>query len=110
MQPGQTSYAYSYPTVQLTPYQGAPYQQEDQHQQEQHRHDQHRQEQQHRSTLSTSFAPQRSVPPAVESQILRGFNPFFDPEMLDVFPNGEIPDLSQYDTSPFSPDYFEIES
>ncbi|KAK5061460.1 hypothetical protein LTR84_008003 [Exophiala bonariae] len=35
--------------------------------------------------------------------------PFFDPTMLDLFPDGEMPDLSHFETSLSSLDYFELD-
>jgi hypothetical protein len=46
---------------------------------------------------------------SVQSQAVDILYPFFDPEMLNLFPNGEMPDLAQFETSPISLDYFEIE-
>ncbi|KAK6371287.1 hypothetical protein LTS17_009018 [Exophiala oligosperma] len=37
------------------------------------------------------------------------FHPLLDPQMLDLFPDGDVPDLSQFDTSPFNLDYFDLE-
>lgn len=34
--------------------------------------------------------------------------PFFDPTMLDLFPSGEMPDLSQFDMSLRNLDYFQL--
>lgn len=38
------------------------------------------------------------------------FQPFYDPAMLDLFPNGDIPDLSQFDVSPLNFECFEIDA
>lgn len=37
------------------------------------------------------------------------FQPLLDPEMLDLFPNGELPDLSAFDTSTLNLDHFDFE-
>ncbi|KAH7011168.1 hypothetical protein EDB80DRAFT_711345 [Ilyonectria destructans] len=44
-----------------------------------------------------------------ESPTLDVFNSFLDPEMLNLFPNGEIPDLAGFDTNLLSLDYLEME-
>ena len=44
-----------------------------------------------------------------ENSTLDIFQPFFDPAMLDLFPNGNIPDLSQFEVSPMGLDYFELD-
>lgn len=36
-------------------------------------------------------------------------HPFFNPTMLDLFPNGEMPDLSHFETSLLSLNYFDLE-
>lgn len=43
------------------------------------------------------------------NQTFNIFHPFFDPEMLSLFPNGEFPDISQFETTPMSLDYFDID-
>ena len=42
-------------------------------------------------------------------QNLDVFQTLIDPEMLKLYPNGELPDLSQFDTSPLSLEYFDID-
>jgi hypothetical protein len=37
------------------------------------------------------------------------FQPLLDPEMLDLFPDGELPDFSAFDTSPLNLDHFDLE-
>lgn len=44
-----------------------------------------------------------------EGPTLDIFNSFLDPEMLNLFPNGEIPDLAGFDTNLLSLDYLEME-
>ncbi|KAK5181842.1 hypothetical protein LTR44_006042 [Exophiala sp. CCFEE 6388] len=44
-----------------------------------------------------------------ESQNLDIFQPLLDPEMLDFFPDGELPDFSAFDMSPLNLDHFELE-
>lgn len=46
----------------------------------------------------------------VETQVLDLFNPFFDPGLINSFPNGEMMDFSLFDTSPLSLDYFELDA
>lgn len=48
-------------------------------------------------------------PDQYNDQTLDVYQPFFDPAMLDLFPNGDIPDLSDFDHSPLDLDYFEFE-
>lgn len=43
-----------------------------------------------------------------EQESLEVCRPFFDPTMLDLFPNGEMPDLSHFETSLLNVDYFEL--
>jgi len=45
----------------------------------------------------------------VENSTLDLFQPFFDPAMLDLFPNGDIPDLSRFDMGPSSLDCFDVD-
>ena len=45
-----------------------------------------------------------------DSQAPDVFPPYFNPEMLDFFPNGEVPDLSLPDMNHHSLDHFEIGS
>jgi len=42
-------------------------------------------------------------------QPLDVFDPFFDPGMFNLFPDGEMVDFSHFDTSPFSLDFFDFE-
>lgn len=44
-----------------------------------------------------------------ESPTLDVFNSVLDPEMLNLFPSGEIPDLAGFDTNLLSLDYLEME-
>jgi hypothetical protein len=44
------------------------------------------------------------------SQTLDIFQPLLDPEMLDLFPNGELPDFSAFDTSSLNLDHFDFEA
>ncbi|KEF57342.1 uncharacterized protein A1O9_05259 [Exophiala aquamarina CBS 119918] len=37
------------------------------------------------------------------------FQPILDPEMIELFPGGDLPDLSLFETSPLNLDYFNIE-
>lgn len=55
------------------------------------------------------FSSQHQDPPELEYQTLDVFQPFSDPAMLDLFPKGDIPDLSEFDTNPLDLDYFELE-
>jgi hypothetical protein len=78
-------------------------------QQQQERDEQYqlRQEQQ-METMSPSV-PQPTVIPAMDAQPLDVFYPFFDPQMIGLFPNGEMPDLSPFETNTSGLNYFEIE-
>ncbi|MCJ1471554.1 hypothetical protein MMC13_000194 [Lambiella insularis] len=73
-------------------------------------HAQYQQEQQPQCTnhMLSALASQPSGPPAAESQNLDLFHPLFDPEMLELFPNGDLPDLALLDTSPLSLDYLDM--
>ena len=51
-------------------------------------------------------APNQDV---TERLTLNPYYPFFDQTMLDLFPNGEMPDLSQLDADLGSLDFFELE-
>ncbi|EXJ67739.1 uncharacterized protein A1O5_09085 [Cladophialophora psammophila CBS 110553] len=44
-----------------------------------------------------------------ERLTLDPYYPFFDQTMLDLFPNGEMPDLSQLDTELSNLEYFDVE-
>lgn len=50
-----------------------------------------------------------SQPALIPNQTIDIFHPLLDPQMLDLFPDGDVPDLSQFDTSPFNLDYFDLE-
>jgi hypothetical protein len=71
-------------------------------------------QQQQYQTLLTDLQPPISSGDlnfsAIESPTLDIFNPFFDPEMFRIFPYGDIPDLSQFETNPLIPDYFATEA
>jgi hypothetical protein len=56
-----------------------------------------------------SLAPNEFTEHGSEQQSLDVCRPFFDPTMLDLFPNGEMPDLSHFETSLLSLDYFELD-
>ena len=58
------------------------------------------------STINSSQAPGLL---SADTQTLDVFCPFFDPDLLALFPNGEIPDFSEFETSPLSLDYFELD-
>ena len=60
---------------------------------------------------TTQIQPSSSSRTASEIQnpTLDIFQPFFDPAMLDLFPNGDIPDLSRFEVNPLSLDYFELD-
>lgn len=45
----------------------------------------------------------------IENPTLDIFQPFFDPAMLDLFPKGDIPDLSRFDVGLSSLDYLELD-
>ena len=55
------------------------------------------------------FPSQQPDAPELEYQTLDVFQPFSDPAMLDLFPKGDIPDLSEFDTNLLDVDYFELE-
>ena len=44
---------------------------------------------------------------AQPSQTLDFFHPFLDPEILDIFPDGEVLNFSKFGTSPLSLDFFD---
>jgi hypothetical protein len=90
--PSHITLQYSYPTVPPLP----------------NLNDKRPQEQQHEPDLASSRIPQNSEIRDIENQSLDVFYPFFDPEMLGLFPSGEMPDLSQFE-SPLTFDYFELE-
>ena len=48
-------------------------------------------------------------PEVTERLTLNPYYPFFDQPMLDLFPNGEMPDLSQLDAELGSLDFFELD-
>lgn len=64
------------------------------------------------STFTHHHQPAPSQPMMVDSlnHTLDIFQPLLDPEMLDLFPNGELPDLSAFDTSSLNLDHFEFDS
>jgi hypothetical protein len=92
--PANSTYPYSY-----TPVQAQRTQEEQYHHEEPHQH----------QTNLPSPASLHQPDLSIESQTLHSFNPFFDPEMLGLLPNGDIPDLSQFESNPLNLDYFEIE-
>lgn len=52
-----------------------------------------------------SFNPTASIQPDLyteQVQQLDFFHPFLDPEMLDIFPGGEVMNFAELDTSPMS--------
>lgn len=55
---------------------------------------------------NTEFTHSQHGLPIDEQESLDVCRPFFDPTMLDLFPNGEMPDLSHFETSLLSLDYF----
>jgi hypothetical protein len=57
------------------------------------------------ASTSTSHA---TGPFATEGQNLDLFHPLFDPEMLELFPDGELPDLSLLETTPMNLDYLDM--
>ena len=67
------------------------------------------QEQQPQAELLYALAPHELNPLGTEQRSLDVCHPFFDPAMLDLFPDGEMPDLPQFETSQPSLDYFELE-
>jgi hypothetical protein len=71
-------------------------------------HQQHQQQQQ-QNDLLYSLAPYDYNQPVPEGPSLDVARPFFDPTMLDLFPNGEMPDLSHFETSLSSLDYYELD-
>ncbi|KIX09067.1 uncharacterized protein Z518_00145 [Rhinocladiella mackenziei CBS 650.93] len=57
-----------------------------------------------------SQRPTASIQPEVyppEMHTIDFFRPFLDPEMLDLFPHGEVRDFLHLDTSPLSLDFFD---
>lgn len=64
-----------------------------------------------RSQTDPRFAHsvQASNQDVTERLTLNPYYPFFDQTMLDLFPNGEMPDLSQLDADLGSLDFFELE-
>ncbi len=67
------------------------------------------QELQPQAELLYALAPHEVNQLGTEQRSLDVCRPFFDPAMLDLFPDGEMPDLSQFETIPLSLDYFELE-
>lgn len=49
-----------------------------------------------------------SGPSSAELQYLDVFHPLFDPQMLELFPDGELPDLALLETSSLNLDYLDI--
>jgi hypothetical protein len=94
----ESTYPYYSLTLPPSPNKDAP-QQDDQHQLH---------PQQQMETMSPSV-PLPLVIPVGDAQPLDVFYPFFDPQMISLFPNGEMSDLSHFDTNPSGLNYFEIE-
>ncbi|KAK5283854.1 hypothetical protein LTR07_008212 [Exophiala xenobiotica] len=67
------------------------------------------QQQQDRVQTFTSTLPYQSpnILPA-QDPTLDIFQPLLDPEMLDLFPNGELPDFSAFDAIPLDLDHFDF--
>ncbi|KIX03502.1 uncharacterized protein Z518_07055 [Rhinocladiella mackenziei CBS 650.93] len=59
--------------------------------------------------LSATLRYQHTDLTLAENQTLDIFHPLLDPQMLELFPDGDLPDLSPFDTSPFNLDYFDFE-
>jgi hypothetical protein len=70
---------------------------------------QHRPIQQQQLDSLSPLGPQSQDPLAVDSRPLDIFYPFFDPQMIGLFPNGEMPDISPFETSSLGLNYPEIE-
>ncbi|KAH8808017.1 hypothetical protein F5884DRAFT_857574 [Xylogone sp. PMI_703] len=69
------------------------------------------QEEQHRldeSSLPSPVDLPCQPEASLDSRGLDILQPFFESEMLDLFPHGDLPDLGQFDLSPLNLDYFEI--
>lgn len=71
--------------------------------------DQRQEDQLQQADRLYSLAPNEFTENGSEQQSLDVCRPFFDPTMLDLFPNGEMPDLSHFETSLLSLDYFELD-
>lgn len=63
---------------------------------------------QHTDPILSALSSSPSGPFAAESQNIDIFHPLFDPAMLELFPNGELPDLALLETSPLNLDYLDI--
>lgn len=48
--------------------------------------------------------------PLLDNQNFDLYYPLFDREMLELFPNGQVPDLAAFDSSPLNLDYLDIGS
>ena len=65
-------------------------------------------EQEPQAELLYASAPRDANQDATHQRSLDMCHPFFDPAMLDLFPDGEMPDLSQFDTDLLGLDYFDL--
>ncbi|KAF2428304.1 hypothetical protein EJ08DRAFT_671462 [Tothia fuscella] len=66
------------------------------------------QQQQRVETMSPSIPALPEIP-AMYAQSLNMFYPFFDPQLIGLFPDGEMPDFSPFETNSSGLNYFEIE-
>jgi hypothetical protein len=71
---------------------------------------QHQSIQQQQLDALPQLGLQSQDPLAVDSRPLDIFYPFFDPQMIGLFPNGEMPEISPFEISPLELNYPEIES
>lgn len=71
--------------------------------------DEHQEDQLQQADRLYPLAPNEFTEHGSEQQSLDVCRPFFDPTMLDLFPNGEMPDLSHFETSLLSLDYFDFD-
>ena len=69
--------------------------------------EQYQQERQPQAELSSASAPYGVNQFGNEQQSFDVCHPFFDPAMLDLFPDGEMPDLSQFETVPMN--FYDLE-
>ncbi len=60
-----------------------------------------------RSTFSTR--PHFDILSAIDNESLDIFQPLVDPDMLDLFPSGELPDMSVFESGAWNLDQFEME-
>jgi hypothetical protein len=77
--------------------------------QEQYRQEQQPWQQQFQADFVSSPTSQQANLLVTERLTLDACYPFFDRTMLDLFPNGEMPDLSQFEANFMTLDYLKLE-